>query len=175
MCRAAARARPGAVVFEWIGLKFFFRCVYNPREKVVSEIFIQRTLANLRSGSRLAHAAWRPSGQCPAHGARSVQQRCHSARGTFALGGSEAALSISHSWSWTSDFVRWLISVFVVFGISAYVCVYPSGSNTGSHPKSVGPRAGTILPGIRPSNVTTSAPGPAQKAKIVCAYADLSS
>ena len=65
---------------------------------------------------------------------------------------------------------------FVSVSISAYVTSYPSGSNTGSHPKSVGPRAGTIFPCVFPTNVVGSASsGPEAYAKTHCAYADLSS
>lgn len=45
--------------------------------------------------------------------------------------------------------------------ISAYVSWKPSGWKTGSQPKSGGPRAGTMAPSVRPTNVMGSASGPA--------------
>lgn len=49
---------------------------------------------------------------------------------------------------------------FKSLSISAYVVSKPSGWKTGSHPKSLGPRASTMLPGVRPTNVMGSASGP---------------
>lgn len=40
-----------------------------------------------------------------------------------------------------------------------YVCPTPSGSKTGSHPKTGSPLAGTIVPSVRPSNRMGSEPG----------------
>ena len=80
--------------------------------------------------------------------------------------------------------------------ISAYV--WPSNSKIGSQPgrrlgqlvagvdsrpgklkrglpKSAGPLAGTILPGVRPWKMSGSCPGPAEKANVQTAKADLSS
>jgi hypothetical protein len=46
---------------------------------------------------------------------------------------------------------------------------------TSSLPKLAGPRGGTILPGVRPWNNIGSWPGPAEKANVQTAEADLSS
>lgn len=56
------------------------------------------------------------------------------------------------------------IVFFMSLSISAYVVSKPSGWNTGSHPKSAGPRAGTMLPSVRPTKVMGSASGPAPPA-----------
>jgi hypothetical protein len=52
-----------------------------------------------------------------------------------------------------------------------YVNPLSSASNTGSHPKLGGPRAGTILPSVRPSKRIGSVPGPALYAKVQSAHA----
>lgn len=58
---------------------------------------------------------------------------------------------------------------FCPFDISAYVSVEPSGSNTGSQPKSAGPRGSTILPSVLPTNRCGSSLGPSANAKMHCA------
>jgi hypothetical protein len=52
-----------------------------------------------------------------------------------------------------------------------YVNPVSSASNTGSHPNLGGPRAGTILPSVRPSKRIGSVPGPALYAKVQSAHA----
>jgi hypothetical protein len=51
---------------------------------------------------------------------------------------------------------------------------FPREARPPSAPKSSGPRAGTIVPSVRPVNSIGSAPAPGEKAKMHCAYADLS-
>jgi len=57
---------------------------------------------------------------------------------------------------------------FTPLSISAYVSPNPSGSKTGSHPKSEGPRAGTMRPGVRPTKTRggSGSSGPREKAKM---------
>ena len=54
------------------------------------------------------------------------------------------------------------IVFLVALSISLYVCSNPSGWKIGSHPKMVSPLAGTIFPGVRPTNTSGSMPGPAE-------------
>lgn len=55
----------------------------------------------------------------------------------------------------------------------SYVFPVPSASNIGFQPNLPGPRAGTILPLVRPSNKIGSVPGPALYAKVQSAQAFL--
>ena len=55
--------------------------------------------------------------------------------------------------------------------MATYVRPVSSASKTGSHPKLGGPRAGTILPSVRPSKRTGSVPGPALYANVQSAHA----
>ena len=88
--------------------------------------------------------------------------------------------------SFSKALYRWLDAFFSSFVISAYVLFHPLGWNTGSHPKLLGPRAGTMSPYHKithkngsptsqmPSNNITSAPGPAEYANVQIALALLS-
>lgn len=59
----------------------------------------------------------------------------------------------------------WLMVFLMPLSISAYVSAKPSGSNIGSHPNWLSPRAGTMRPAVRPTNTTGSTPGPGAEAR----------
>lgn len=64
-----------------------------------------------------------------------------------------------------------LTRFFSSASISAYVFPVPLISIMGSHPKLLGPLAGTIVPSVRPSNKIGSAPASEQYANVQMAVA----
>ena len=70
--------------------------------------------------------------------------------------------SSNHARTRSSALYRCEIAFLAALPISAYVSPPPSsGWNTGSHPKSVGPRGSTMAPFVLPSKRMGVAPGPA--------------